>query len=831
MRKASVSRRTLTRRSFLTGTAVAAGAVAAGSLSACSGTEAPAPEQDGSADEAADVSKLQPQAVAAPEEQKFFQSCMGNCSGWGCPCYVTVRDGKVANIERAKLTAPDGSPSPYQETCLKGYANIERMYAPNRVQYPMKRAGERGEGKWERISWDDAVKEITDKWKQLQSDYGPASVAFMSGSGSGMATISWTSRLQSLMGAMTIAPAYDNTGMYCQMNHGGLSGLLPGHNEHRDIPNTKNLFIWGTNPTESMIVDYHLVSEARDNGAKIIVIDPIFTTSAAHADLFVPIRPGTDGLLACGMAQIALRDGKADEAHLRTMTVAPFLVKDSDGLYLRLSDLGQAEAGSPDDRIMVYEGDAAVAFDAAAEPELEGSFEVEGIAVKTAYQILLDRLYEWDLDTIADYTDVPVATIEELAKIYTSDLSLIFTGFGPDHYANGQTAYDAMFALADITGMEAKHGAGICCSDFSAATSQGYISTATTDLGEAAIPAPTVHAPHFPQLMSEDGLGVIESAPKSCYFYIVNPIGNEPDRKKWVEGICSMEMVVVSDMFMSETATYADYVLPVAFLFERDDIGSSANPYVKLSEKAVEPAFESKSDFDIITMLGKGMGFDQYFTQTLEGFLESCVTNPVAEAIGMTWEKLKKEHALWVYPEEPTVVGLNTPPLSVTGRFEFYHENVQPMDPNAVTEWDQRKESCWFWEPPLEAWRENPLFEKYPLTFISERCKFKTHTMFNNAPMLLELDPEPYIKINPVDAEARGIKEGDTVRLFNDRGDVTLKAVINPGCRPGVLVIDHGWERDNFIDGHYSDLSSCTSWPRFEQDNWFDCLCEMEKVA
>ena len=80
-------------------------------------------------------------------------------------------------------------------------------------------------------------------------------------------------------------------------------------------------------------------------------------------------------------------------------------------------------------------------------------------------------------------------------------------------------------------------------------------------------------------------------------------------------------------------------------------------------------------------------------------------------------------------------------------------------------------------------------------------------------------------------AEARGIKEGDIVRLYNDRGDVTLKAVINAGCRPGVLVIDHGWEQDSFIDGHYSNLSSCASWPRFEQDNWFDCLCEMEKVA
>ena len=816
MLKTAMEHHGLTRRSFLKTTAfTAVGAAALGTLAGCStgGKDGEEPKTD------------QPPEV---KEETYFQSCMGNCSGWGCPFYVHVRDGKVCNITKANLKCPDGSPSPYQETCLKGYANIERMYSETRVKYPMKRAGERGAGEWEKVSWDNAIQEITSKWKELQEQYGPSAVAFMSGSGSGMATISWTSRLQTLMGAMTIAPCYDNTGMYCQMNHGGLTAVMPGHNEHRDMVNTENLFIWGTNPSESMIVDYHFVSEAKEKGAKVIVIDPIFTTSAAKADKFVSIRPGTDGLLAAGMALIAIRDGKVDENHLRTMTVAPFLVKDADGLYLRLSDVGKAEAGSPEDRILVHEGGEAVAFDAAKTPDLEGSFEVEGVAVKTAYQVLLDRLNVWDLETIASYTDIPLETIEELAGIYTSGLSMIFTGFGPDHYANGQTAYDAMFALADITGQECKHGAGIVCSDFSAPTAQGYASTATADLTDA-VPGPTVHAPHLHQLMQEGTLGDITQAPKAAYIYIVNPIGNEPDRLKWISSLDAMELVVVSDMFMSETANYADYVLPVAFLFERNDIASSQNPFVKLSEKAVEPLFEAKGDFEIITLLGKAMGFEDKFTMTEEEFLASCVSGPAAEAVGLSWEKLKEEHAVWTFPEEPVVVGLNAAPLTATGRLEFYHEGIQPMA-NVGQEWDMKKESCWFWEPPLEAGHENELFAQYPLTFISERCKFKTHTMFNNSPMILELDPEPYVKVNPVDAEARGIKEGDVVRLHNDRGDVTLKAVINAGCRPGVLVIDHGWEESSFIDGHYSDLSSCASWPRFEQCNWFDCLCEMEKV-
>lgn len=807
----------LTRRSFLKTTAASTATVAMlGALAGC------APEQ-----------KTQEGGDAAPsaqvEETEFFQSCMGNCSGWGCPCYVHVREGKVANITRAKLKCPDGSDSPYQETCLKGYANIERMYSPTRVLYPMKRTGERGGDGWERISWDQAITEITDTWKRLQAEHGPSSVAFFSGSGSGMATVSWTGRLQALMGAMSINPCYDNTGMYCQMNHGGMTALMVGHNEHRDIVNTQNLFVWGTNPSESMIVDYHLVSEAQENGAKLIVIDPIYTTTAAKADKYVSIRPGTDGLLANGMAQIAIRDGFEDEDHLRTKTVAPFLVKDADGLYLRLSDLGKAEAGSESDRILVMENGEAVAFDAAASPELRGSFEVEGIAVKTAYQILLDRLYEWDLDTIASYTDVPVETIEELSAIYTSGLSLIFTGFGPDHYANGQTAYDGMFALGDITGQFCKHGAGVACSDFSAPTAQGYASTATADLGDAAIPALPVFAPHFHQLMNEGSLGDIAQAPKSAYIYICNPITNECDRQNWIRSLSKMEMVVVSDMFMSETARYADYVLPVAFLYERDDIATSQNPFIKITEKSVEPAGEAKSDFDIVSDLGRSMGFEQYFTQTLEGFLESCVTNDYAASMGVTWEALKEKKALWAYTEEPAVVGLTTPALSATGRLEFYHEGIQPMA-MVGQEWDMKKESCWFWEPPQEAWHENELFSQYPITLISERSKFKTHTMFNNAPMIRELDPEPYVKMSPADAEAYGVKEGDTVKLFNDRGYVVIKAVVNAGCRPGVMVVDHGWEAEHYIDGHYSDLSGSFSWPRFEQCNWFDCLVQMEKV-
>ena len=807
--------RGLTRRSFLATTAVVAGTISLTSMVACT-----AGDEGGTS-----VGEEEAAAKVA------FSSCNGNCAMWGCPMNLHVKDGYVTNITKPNLKNPDGTPSKFQEICVKGYSNIERMYSESRVHYPMKRVGERGAGDWERISWDEAIEEITTTWKRLQDEHGPEAIAFSAGTGNNMISVDYVDRLKTLMGAMTVGNCYDQTGMYCQWEHVGFNPYTLGHNEHRDIQNADSIFVWGANPTDTFITDYHFISETQEKGVPVVVIDPNFTTTASKADMYVPIRPATDGLLAAGMAQIAMRDGKVDKKSLQTVSTGPFLVKDSDGLYLRLSDLGKAEAGSEDDRILVCENGEAVAFDAAQDPEIEGSFEIEGFAVKPAYQILKDRITEWDLDTISELTEIPLDTIEELAALYTSGNSMIVTGFGMDHYANGQSAYDGMCALADITGNIAKHGAGIACVDFTSPNPQGKVITAKAGL-EDFVPGPTVYAPHFHELLQTGTCGTLTTAPKSIYVIECNPLNNMADRNNWLKSFDEMELIVVAEMFMSATAQYADIVLPVAFLFERDDLTCGNNPFVKIIEKAVEPQFEAKNDFEIVTLLGKGMGYDEYFTQTLEDFLSSCLTNDIADTYGVSWEKLKEEKAIWAYFEEPFVVGIQSPPLTKTGRMEFYKEGVQPQAAYAYApeEWDMKKESCWYWEPPLEAWPDNPLREKYPYHLINRHSKYRTHSMFSDVPMLREIDPEPYVKINPDDAAAIGVAEGDTVRLYNDRGSVTIKVVLNPGARPGMFAIEHGWLPEQFIEGHNNELTSSATWKRHPQNNWSDCLVQIEKV-
>lgn len=164
-----------------------------------------------------------------------------------------------------------------------------------------------------------------------------------------------------------------------------------------------------------------------------------------------------------------------------------------------------------------------------------------------------------------------------------------------------------------------------------------------------------------------------------------------------------------------------------------------------------------------------------------------------------------------------------------TGRAQFYQENPVPqMDFGQQI--DVEKERLPHWEPPYEAWSENPLAKKYPLIYTSERPKWKVHTQWGRVPWILELNPEPIANIHPKDAEARKIKTGDMVKIYNDRGHVVLKAVINNGIRPGMVVLPKGWELDQFKDGHYQDLTSRVSNDACINNCYFDTLVEVEKI-
>ena len=806
----------LSRRTFLktsAATATAAGAMAANPL----GTAMKA-----LAEENKETSVLE------NEEKIFSGVCRGNCFG-GCRLKITVRNGKVVKTAMGEL--PDFR---YNRICQRGITHLQRIYHANRIKYPMKRVGERGSGQWQQITWSEAIEEICTNWKNIQQNYGKNAVAFSQGTGNiGLHLDNYPAKLQRLMGATSIDASYDAHGLVGIAQMTG-SSLCTNGNEPADLLNARCILIWGANPSEAQVQSWHFIVEAKKAGAKIVVIDPNYTVAASKADIHLPIRPGTDAALAMGMINIVLEQGREDTAFLKRATVAPFLVKSSDGKFLRSSDLNPVAAGTQDDYIVMDRNGTAGLAAEIADPIIHGTFTINGVQVTTAYDLLLTRCAEWTPEKVAELCDISIENLKEVARLYGENSpSTIFTAFGMDHYTNGLFGYYGCVALAAVTGNLGKAGAFCGATMPQPGAMMNFAALATPE----AVPGPTIPAPMLPDVINEKQYFGTPIELKSLYVFGHNLLANQTERKAWLEALRKMDLVVVADIQETDTTRYADIILPVTHWFETPFVYGGSTPYMTYQEQAIDPLYEAKDDYTIVDLLAKGMGLVSHFTETREEHFKTMLDTDGARAFGVTWEKLKQEKVLRGMPED-YVYGadgmFNTP----SRRIEFYLEAPAPL--NGVV-WDDKfdidKIRMTYFEPPHEAWpetvsgyRKNPLADKYPLIYTTERNKMKVHTQFGHNPWLLELYPEPIAKINPQDAADRGIREGDYVRIYNDRGYVVLKAVIHAGARPGVLIVPKGWELDQFKDGHYSDLTSRVMNMAIPNNSFYDCLVELEKA-
>lgn len=765
------------------------------------------------------------EGVDRSEEVITPGTCRGGC-GTGCQMNVHVRDGKIVKTS----VRPQSDPN-VTRLCNKGLTHALRVYDTHRIQHPMKRAGERGEGKWEQISWDEALDAIAAKWKEVAEKYGPTANAFLRGSGNISPDSSqYGLRLAAAMGATKLDAAQDRV-FYAAFPpiYGGYKGA--GGGGRNDILNfSKHIFMWGLNSAESESQTFHYFLQAQtDRGAEIIVIDPTYTTTASKADRFVPIRPGTDGALALAMAYVLVEEGLVDIEFMLNNTVAPFLVKDEDGKYLRLSDLGLAEAGAEDDVPLVM-GEDGVAGPAAeiSAPVMNGSFEVEGHAVTTAYDLLLERVMEWTPARASELCDVSEETIRELARILADGPNSVNIGLGLDHVTNGMPTFGAIVSACMLAGQYGTPG------NASKGSFRGEIAVGWMPYGLAvppnSNPGPTFYSPGLLNCMESGKYGEQDINIKTLYIWDHNLFGTQVGGVRWRKFLEDVELLVVADINMTSTAQYADIVLPVCHYFECESASGDDTRYVFYSAKAAEPLYESRSDFDIFKDLFKRMDLEEFDFETRDDLFNAVFDNDAAKAIGLTWDRVKEEGAVLTLEPDDRVFGQEGVFTTPTGRMEFYHENIT-LDTDYGQEVDFLKERLPYWEPPMEAWSENPSFEKYPLIFTSERNKYKVHTQYTYVPWLLELEEEPYVMANPADCEARGIADGDYVRLFNDRGTCTLKVMYNNGIRPGMTVIDHGWDQDQFVDGFYCDLLGYNVTPVVANSYYFDTLIEMEKAT
>lgn len=397
----------LTRRNFIKGAAMLG---ATGALVGCSPQGENLEENKGE---------------GVPGEEIYCGVCRGNCFG-GCKLDIHVRDGQIVRTTAGEMPDPQ-----YNRICTKGLAHMGRIYSANRVQYPMKRVGERGKGEFERITWDEALEEISSKWKGYREDFGPESIMLVSQSGNlsfggGIHGIgAYLSRFANIMG---FSKANGNLDWSVIMSNiiacGGQDAWGAGANEPTDYKNADTFICWGANPAVSQPHNMHFIEDARDAGTRFIVIDPVCNMTAARADKFIPIKATTDGALAMGLINEVVKNGWHDEDFLRDHTEAPLLVKE-DGSLLKMSDFGveptegdvNPMTGKPAiiDPYVVWDEDANAKceLDKAKKPAITGVSEVEGIPVKTTFDYLMEIAAQYPLEEVERITGVSVADAKE----------------------------------------------------------------------------------------------------------------------------------------------------------------------------------------------------------------------------------------------------------------------------------------------------------------------------------------------------------------------------------------------------------------------------------
>lgn len=831
----------LSRRSFLASSALAAAATAAVAT--------------GCAPNAQDLSQTGggagSEGPAPLEEQTFISSCRGNCMG-GCPLEVTTREGKVVKITAAEVLFPE-----YRRICQRGRTHIQTVYNTNRIQYPLRRAEgtARGEGQWERISWDEAIGEICEKWTQYREQFGPQSIGFSFASGNygtvhgaNLNFLGYLPKLLNVMQATHIHHCYDNAfGRFIQQ-----TGVNTASRFQHQLLDAKTIVVWGANPTESVVHMCHFILEAQEKGAKVVVIDPNFTIMASKADLWVPLRPGTDGALALTLSKMAVDTGVASDEDMKFHNTYPFLVKDEDGCVLRGSDVGLAEAPTeeevaaalaagqpaPQAEEVVMDADGTLKLvSQASDPQLTGVTEAAGFAVHTAFDLIFGNMAQWTPELCAEVTDVDEATQRELLRLLVEEKpATMVVGLGPDHYENGYMTYTAMGMLSNITGNLGLPGGGM--DQYVMATLDFYANSAVF-MPTGPTPSPQIVFTYLDEIMDTGKFNGVDVNLKSIFFAFHNALANGVDYNKVTRALDKLDLIVTADIVMTDTCRFSDIVLPASHWFEFEEVHSMYSPFVVHCEKAIEPLYESKPTFDMVQLLAKGLGLDEYFQETLEDVLAAATNSETWAAFGIDWDTLRENRIMPITGADGgCATGQNYGRADM--RVNFYFGDVtEPQYYNSY--YDMGQEVDWqaialpHWDPPYEAWTvdagafaKNPLTEKYPLVYTSYRNKFKCHTQFGYNPWLLELDPEPYVMLNPADAEPRGIETGDTARVFNDRGTCTLKAVVNDGVRAGLIVIPKGWQTDQYQDGSAQELTSTHMNPVCFNSYFFDALCEVE---
>ena len=667
--------------------------------------------------------------------KKTVTGICGICPG-GCGVNVVLVDGKVEKISPIK-------DHPIGVVCVRGLHSKEIIYSRDRLKYPLLRVGEKGEGKFERITWDEAMDRIVCAFQKTKDEYGAPAVMSYFGRGSFESNIldvfgTPDPSSQGTSGFLYPFGSPNGTGVssVCAVSYSLLAALptigIPMHLVYPDFENADLVVIWGTNPpTDSPPDKAKKVLAAKKRGARVVVIDQMRSDMAKLADQWIGIRPGTDGALALSMMYVIVNEGLYDEAFVRDWT--------------------------------------------------------------TGFEDLREYVQQFPPEKAEKITRVPKETISELARSIAraKGASLhMYTGL---EYSNcGVQTIRAALCLWAITGnMDVPGGLMF------RPRSPVKFPRIRLDPPQGVKPIGADKYPYFCDMLKsaqfmEAPRAILHGDPypvRTLLIFGASLLTNLPDPEMWKKCFKELDFMVVYDRFMTADAMYADIVLPATTNYENVGYQRYPGGYCQLRQRVIDPIEEAKSGYTFLTSLAKGLGYGDLFPPTDEDRLKSAFgSGPVsleelkAHPEGVKFDAGRQEYRKYAKGllrkgGEP---GFDTP----SGKVELASSILKKYGYDALPVYVE----------PLEGPLGSPeLYKRYPLVFNSgARLQSAFRSQHFNIPGLLKLQPKPQVLIHPADAKAREIENGDRVWVESPRGQVGFWAKVTEDVMTGQVEVNVG---------------------------------------
>lgn len=644
-----------------------------------------------------------------------------------CGIDAYVKDGKLLKVE--------GSPEhPYSHgnLCTKGLCSRQYVYREDRIRTPMKRVGPRGSGRLEAITWDEAYRIIAGNLNRVKETVSPHSVAFFSGHGK------WFRPMMQRL-------AYDfgsvNFGSDCSVcNLSLIFGriLSAGCNFREDIPHANTFLGWAFNGYYSSYPEVVEVMKLKERGGKVIIVDIRDTPASRNlADIFVKIRPGTDGALAHGFANLMIENQWIDRDFVDNHT--------------------------------------------------------------TGFEEYREYVRQFDLDTVSRITGAPAQTIYEAAKLYATNGPACINEacFNLVHNYNGQQNYRAITGLNALSGNFDRRGGALPCGgtynmrDAGFATREGAFSGANRPkhprIGEGRFPVWDLFWPEYQATTLFGQILSGEPYPVKALFASGLNTRMMPDTGRTLEALKALDFFVDIDLFMTEAAQYADVVLPACTSFERSELKVYPGGYAMMTRPVIEPLYESKNDVQIFSELLPYLGIRD---ELLEKGYDACI-DWILEGTGLSAERLraaegcvKVEAARDYVPGSYMAGGMKTP----SGKWEFKSgilakfTESHGLQPLAVYQ------DCFADDEKGEYARQYP----YILS-TGARIPNAIHSRLHDVPWARSLRPRPLLEISAADAERLGIADGDLVEAASPYGTARAAAKVSGKIQTGNVHLVHGY--------------------------------------